>query len=145
MASFLFLKEDRSPFNTSPPQISLAPKGAGREICKDAFFVLVDRLPATKKTPATCLNLRFNQVGLQSRLRNLWFRTSRRTCRRQRLKPGALRPQTPGKSAREPFSIISNFAVRWSLIPNGTRRAGTNHRKMAALPQSGQSAVFPDL
>ena len=46
----------------------------------------VDRLPAAKiAPPATRLNLRFNQVGLRSRLRNLWFRTLRRTRRWKRL------------------------------------------------------------
>ena len=48
-----------------------------------------------KAPPATCLNLRFNRVGLRSRLRNLWFRTSRRACRRQRLKLEALPPPNP--------------------------------------------------
>ena len=54
-------------------------------------------------------------------------------------------PDTPDKSAKEPSSIISDFLVRWSLLPNGTRRAGANHRKMAPRPQRGPSAVFPDL
>ena len=132
------------PLQYIPLRFHLRLRALAVKSARKRFIALVDKLPAAKiAPPATCLNLRFNQVGLRSRLRNLWFRTSRRACRWQRLKLGALPPPNPWQVSQETASIISDFLVRWPLLPNGTRRAGTNHRKMAALPQRGQSAVFP--
>ena len=42
------LKGDRSPFNTSPSDLPKPLRGSGRQICKEVFFTLVDRLPAAK-------------------------------------------------------------------------------------------------
>jgi len=45
------LKGDRSPFNTSSSDLPEILRISGRQICKVAFFALVDRLPAAKKAP----------------------------------------------------------------------------------------------
>ena len=43
------LKGDRSPFNTSSSDLPEILRISGRQICKEAFFTLVDRLPAALK------------------------------------------------------------------------------------------------
>ena len=101
------------------------------------FIALVDRLPVAKiaplpphMSPAT-IEAWGAAAGSPLQIFDLNRgspaqrpdRQTRRVCRL---------PQSPGKSAREPFSIISDYVVRWSLIPDNTRRVGANHRKMVA-------------
>ena len=43
------------------------------------------------------------------------------------------------------FLTSPNTVLSLSLVPDGTRRAGTNHRKKIARPQRGPSVFFPDL
>ena len=91
------------------------------------FIALVDRLPAAKiAPPATCLNLRFNQVGLRSRLRNLWFRTSRRACRRQRLKHGALPPPNPRQVGQG--TIFDHLRFRNTMVAAPLQHAACRHK-----------------
>ncbi|MBR3274220.1 MAG: hypothetical protein IKF98_09935, partial [Clostridia bacterium] len=67
------------------PQICLKSQAiSGRQICKEAFFALVDRLPAAKKAPPAAY-------------------TPPRTIKDW----GATAPDTPGKLAKGEFVISS--------------------------------------
>ena len=159
--------------SAAPPVAGFAcvlPSGLRLQAQCASRTLLVDRLPAMKKAPpATCLNLRFNQVGLRSRLRNLWFRTSRRACRRQRLKLGALPPPNPRQVSQGTISdhlrsrstMVADprgeAACRHKSSKNGSRwrtrfaestvasrpKADRQSKGLSPLPQRGPSAVFP--